>query len=150
MVTGATSDATDAKVQANIVAVGYRNIPKPCEGAVGHALCGCADDGQKFELECFNNGTITAVTFAAVGTPGGKCGALTSDPKCSGNATLAKKYVEQMCLGKTSCVLDADINYFNGGHDPCYMVEKHAEVQVVCSTAAPSPPLSSQSVQQEA
>ena len=59
MVTAATSDETDAKIQANIVAVGYSNIPKPCEGAVSHALCGCADDGQTFELACFDNGTIT-------------------------------------------------------------------------------------------
>ena len=140
MTTGATTDATDAAVQANIVAVGYKNIPKPCEGAVGHALCGCAEDGQTFRLSCFNNGTITAVVFAAVGTPGGKCGHLTVDTECNGNATLAKQYVERTCVGKTSCLLDADINTFNGGKDPCVLVPKHAEVQVECSTAAPPAP----------
>ena len=141
MVTGATTDETDEKVQANIVAAGYKTIPKACEGAVGHAVCGCAEDGKTFRLACFDNGTITGVTFAAVGTPGGKCGHLTVDPKCNGNATLAQAYVESTCVGKTSCVLDADINTFNGGKDPCLLVTKHAAVQVVCSTAAPpSPP----------
>lgn len=133
MVTGATSDETDAKVQANIVAVGYKIIPKPCEGTVGNALCGCADDGNKFQLACPKNGTITAVTFAAVGTPGGKCGHLTIDPKCNGNMSLAAAYVERTCVGKTNCELDADINTFNAGRDPCLGVPKHAEVQVVCS-----------------
>ena len=140
MVSGETTDAIDAKVQANIVAVQYRNIPKPCEGAVGHALCGCAEDGTSFKLACFDNGTITAVAFAAVGTPGGKCGQLTIDPKCNGDAVAAKAYVTRMCVGKASCTLDADINTFNGGKDPCLGVPKHAEVQVTCSTSAPPPP----------
>ena len=124
----------------NQVAVGYKNIPKPCQGAVGTALCGCGDDGTSFRLACFHNGTITAVTFAAVGTPGGKCGHMTVDSKCNGDASSAKAYVERTCVGKTSCELDADIDTFNGGKDPCVGTPKHAEVQVVCSTLAPPPP----------
>ena len=126
-------------MQANIVAVGYQNIPKPCQGAVGNILCGCADDGNTFKLACFDNGTITGVTFASVGTPGGKCGHLTVAPKCNGDGATAKAYVERTCVGKTSCELDADINTFNGGKDPCLGTPKHAEVQVVCSTIAPPP-----------
>ena len=72
------------------------------------------------------------MAFAAVGTPGGKCGQLTIDPKCNGDDVAAKAYVTRMCVGKAPCTLDADINTFNGGKDPCLGVPQHAEVQVTC------------------
>ena len=30
-----------------------------CASQVGHALCGCKDDGNSFTMTCYNNGTIT-------------------------------------------------------------------------------------------
>jgi hypothetical protein len=65
---------------------------------------------------------------------------LTVDPKCNGDPSEAKAYVEKMCVGKSSCELSADINTFAKGKDPCVGFVKHVEVQVVCSTIAPPPP----------
>jgi hypothetical protein len=105
-----------------------------------HALCGCAPDGASVVLNCSSGGTITAVTFASVGTPtGSSCGNF-SDGKCAGDPGAAKAYVTKQCVGKSSCALSADINTFNSGKDPCYGVAKHVAVAVTCSTLQPPPP----------
>lgn len=103
-----------------------------------YTLCGCAPDGTKVVLNCTGSGTITAVTFSAIGTPDGNCGNF-SDGECTGQSSAATAYVAKQCVGKHSCSLSADINTFNSGKDPCYGVSKHVAVAVTCST--PQPPL---------
>ena len=41
-------------------------------------LCGCTPDGKTVTLTCPAAGTVTAVTFASIGTPSGSCGNLTA------------------------------------------------------------------------
>ena len=103
------------------------------------ALCGCAPDGTTVNLNCTGNGTITAVTFAAIGTPDGNCGNF-SHGKCTGQPSAATAYVAKQCLNKQSCTLKADINTFNSGKDPCYGIRKHIAVAVACSVPQPVPP----------
>jgi hypothetical protein len=105
-----------------------------------HTLCGCAPDGTMVVLNCTGNGTIAAVSFAAIGTPAGNCGNF-SEGTCTGQPSAAKAYVAKQCVGKRSCSLRADINTFNSGKDPCYGVAKRIAVSVTCSTPQlPSPP----------
>ena len=103
-----------------------------------HTLCGCAPDGASVVLNCTGGGTITAVTFASVGTPGGTCGNFSAGT-CAGDANKSRVYVSSQCVGKSSCTLAADINTFNSGKDPCYNVAKHAEISVACSMPQPTP-----------
>ena len=130
---GATLPATE------VSAGGARTMQGECASQVGHALCGCEDDGNTFTMTCYNNGTIIGVTFASIGSPTGVCGAF-HPGSCCGDPAKAKAYITKQCVGKSSCLLDADINTFNGGADPCQGVAKHVNVQVVCSTAAPPAP----------
>ena len=94
------------------------------------------------ELTCGATGTINEVVFADFGTPSGSCiagfhvnSSCTSDPKDS-----AKAIVQKMCLGKQSCVLQANVQTF--GHQ-CLGVPKRLAVQVTCGAPPPSPPLPS-------
>ena len=133
--------AEPAKVKdllANLV--GYNQLTTgDCNGAKGHTQCGCAEDGKTLKMSCPGGGTFTAVTFAAVGTPNGTCGAMAAGA-CKGDPAKAAAYVHTTCVGKGSCVLVADINTFNGGVDPCPMVPKSIAVELQCSTAAPPSP----------
>ena len=70
-------------------------------------LCGCTPDGKTVTLTC-PAGTVTAVTFASIGTPGGACGNLTAG-SCHGDPAKAKAAVEKLCVGKNSCTIVADI-----------------------------------------
>ena len=81
----------------------------------------------------------TGVTFASIGTPTGVCGAF-HPGGCCGDPAKAAAYVANQCVGKSTCVLNADINTFNGGADPCHGIAKHVNVQVACSIAAPPAP----------
>jgi hypothetical protein len=84
-------------------------------------------------------GVITAVSFASIGTPDGKCGALTAG-RCHGDPAKALAYVNSSCAGKNNCTMVADINEWNGGHDPCPGVVKSVSVEVQCSGTTPPPP----------
>ena len=169
-------------VGARTVVQGTDTRRDECASQVGHALCGCKDDGNSFTMTCYDNGTITGdqaparvarsihlllahmllpaiqslfhgrtpapglavaiwtgVTFASIGTPTGVCGAF-HPGGCCGDPAKAAAYVAKQCVGKSSCMLNADINTFNGGADPCQGIAKHVNVQLVCSIAAPPAP----------
>lgn len=114
----------------------------PCTGAnnaTGHDLCACALDGGTIHLSCAGGGTVTAVAFAAIGTPTGSCGSFVRG-KCDGDPAKAKDAVTAACVGKPSCQLPCDIQHFDGGKDPCWGVVKHVSVQVTCSTPQPPAP----------
>ena len=119
--------------------------PAPvCEAGIdtqcgmGKTICSCHADGHTISLDC-GNGTISAVLFASIGTPTGSCGHY--DPgNCSGDPNLAKAFVSKACLGKRSCDVPADIDYLNGGKDPCTGVPKRTAVQVQCTTSQSAPP----------
>lgn len=107
----------------------------------GHDLCGCQVDGSPIVLTCGGGGKITAVVFAAIGTPTGSCGHYVRGSSCDGNPATAKAVVSTACVGKRSCSLPTDIQHFNKGVDPCTGVVKHVAVQVTCSTPQkPLPP----------
>jgi hypothetical protein len=110
-----------------------------CNGGVNHTLCGCVVDGKRLLLTCPGAGTIARVVFASIGTPTGGCGDMAVG-KCAGKQALATKYVNDTCMGKHGCSLDASINTFNGWSDPCYNVVKSVAVAVECTTAFPPPP----------
>lgn len=116
--------------------------PVGCGGlpAAPTTRCGCAADGSQLVLAC-QAGSITAVTFAAVGTPTGmaSCANFTRG-RCDGDPATARAYVRKLCVGKKNCTLVADIGTFNGGRDPCVGTLKHAMVAVVCSDAQQPPP----------
>ena len=126
------------------------------------------DGSTPLVLTCAGGGTITAVTFAAIGTPAGVCGSFAAGA-CNGDPTKAKAAVSAACMGKTTCSLvcvcvcvcvshapfptqflthkryafvaqTADIGHFNGGQDPCVGVEKRVQVEVTCSTVQPPAP----------
>ena len=105
-------------------------------GNASGGLCGCTPDGKSVTLTCPAGGTVTAVTFASIGTPAGACGNLT-EGSCRGAKGVAKAAVEKLCLGKNSCTVVADIQHMNGGADPCYGVAKSIAVEVQCSTPVP-------------
>lgn len=117
-------------------------VPQPaggCSGTEGNKVCGCHADGGLVTLTCpDHSSTIVGVSFAALGTPTGTCGNL-STGTCTGDPTLAKAYVAKQCVGKSSCALDADIKTFNSGKDPCFGVAKSVAVEVTCSGAVPPP-----------
>ena len=92
------------------------------------------------KFACHGNGVVTNVTFASVGTPSGSCYEKLVPGACQGDLETATKYVRRACVGKHSCSVDADINTFNSGKDPCYGVAKSAAAVLECSTASPPPP----------
>ena len=106
-------------------------------GNASGGLCGCTPDGKSVTLTCPAGGTVTAVTFASIGTPAGACGNLT-EGSCRGTQGVAKAAVEKLCLGKNSCTVVADIQHMNGGADPCYGVPKSIAVELQCSTPVPA------------
>lgn len=107
----------------------------PCEGSAGHAVCGCGADGTSLALSCPGAGRFAYVTFASVGTPSGTCPNFAAG-KCAGDPAAAVAAVTKLCVGKPRCVVPADINVLNAGHDPCYGVAKSTFVALNCTTAA--------------
>jgi hypothetical protein len=128
--------AVDTRLPGDDTCVGGNN-------ATGHDLCGCAVDGGTIQLSCAGGGgrggKITAVVFAAIGTPTGACGHFARG-KCDGDPTKAESAVRAACVGQSECALPCDIQHFNGGTDPCWGVVKHVAVQVSCSTPQPPAP----------
>lgn len=80
------------------------------------------------------SGSITAVDFASWGTPSGSCGAF---QKSSCDAASSVAVVEKLCVGRTSCVIPADLTIRDTHSpleqlfgDPCPGVQKHLAVQL--------------------
>lgn len=53
---------------------------------------------------------IKSISFASFGTPGGSCGNYTIDNTC--NAANSSAIISSLCLGKTSCVVNASDTIF--------------------------------------
>jgi len=74
-------------------------------------------------------GTITGFKYAFYGTPTGDCVHGFKKGQCdSANALSA---VEKVCVGKSSCEVPINNNFFGG--DPCNLVQKLFSGQVMCS-----------------
>lgn len=92
--------------------------------------CGVAEENSALELSCAGGQTISAVTFASYGTPGGSCGSSFS-VNSSCNAASSAKVVEGLCLGKPRCTITASNSVFGG--DPCHLTAKRLAAAVTCS-----------------
>ena len=67
---------------------------------------------------------ITAIDFAAFGTPSGTCGNYQHNSSC--DAANVTAYVTAQCVGHNSCSI---LSYPTFG-DPCYMTYKSFVIQV--------------------
>jgi len=85
-------------------------------------------------LDCGAGSVAAAVTFADFGTPSGSCArGFAANESCSTAGAAA--VVEQLCVGKQQCTIDANVKVFG---DPCREVAKRLAVQLHCE-AAPAP-----------
>jgi hypothetical protein len=89
--------------------------------------CGTGNENSVAQVDCPPGTQVSAVAFASYGTPEGSCGAFTQS-SCHSEASTEQ--VEQLCVGKASCVVPANDGVFG---DPCEGSEKRLYVQVVCS-----------------
>ncbi len=105
---------------------------------MGKTICSCHADGHPMSFDC-GNGTISAVLFASIGSPTGKCGNY-APGNCSGDPHLATAFISKTCVGKRACEVPTDIDYLNDGKDPCAGVPKRTAVQVECTTSQSTPP----------
>jgi len=89
-------------------------------------------ENQDLHLICKpGTGTINKVVFASFGTPSGKCPDFKTS-SCQSNTS--RSVVENLCLGKTNCVISATDKVFG---DPCYGEMK--SLAVVVSGCKPQP-----------
>ena len=122
------------------------------------AECGEAPEHTTLEMSCPRGQTITAVDFAAFGTPTGACtgagggkpannaNTFKPDPAC--DAAAAHGAAAALCLGKQRCTLAPACETRvcrlappgSGGTfpDPCRMVKKHLSVAVTCGAGRAS------------
>ena len=100
---------------------------KASAATVGTTVCWCGKAVKDSRiitdtatLTCPAGHAISGIKFANVGTASGACGKL-APGSCSGDPATAMAAVKAMCpLGKSSCVVTADLVHFNNGADPCY------------------------------
>jgi hypothetical protein len=78
-------------------------------------------------LNC-NFGVISAVPFASFGSTNNDLCDTISYGEC--HAGSSRYVIEQACIGKKNCEIDANIWNFG---DPCPTITKNLKVQVVCS-----------------
>ena len=100
-------------------------------GAGTSPVCGVIDGHHGYgnmTIECAGaNATVSAIDFAAFGTPSGQCGAYAHNASC--DAAGVQSQVEALCLGRSSCVVPS---YPHFG-DPCFDTYKRLVVQARCS-----------------
>ncbi len=77
------------------------------------------------------SGVISAVDFAAFGTPTGHCGGYAVDPACNSDGVLA--FAQAACVGRASCEIPSYPNSYTP-EDPCLNVYKFLKV---CGDALP-------------
>lgn len=104
--------------------------PVRCDGTARTAIT----------LQCRpGSGTIDRIDFAAFGQVTGGCGVGFSIAGCHANGTAA--IVTKLCVGKTTCSIDASVASAGGGTDPCPgKVKKLAVVATGCDAATPHVP----------
>ena len=105
---------------------------------VGGTHCATAADGSDLQLDCGpDGGVIESVTFAAYGSPAGKCGAFVAEPSCDHPTATAA--LEAACIGKAACSFTVAPEAFGTTDSrscapPAHAQRVHAEV--VCSAPA--------------
>jgi len=98
------------------------------EGSCGGGSCGVARENTALNLSCAVGETIKAIQFASYGSPSGSCAAGFATSSC--HAATSKQMVEQACLGKQSCSVEARNSVFT---DPCSGTGKQLAVVASCS-----------------
>lgn len=111
-----TQANTEVDTPIGIVSVLWDSRPSS-EGS----LCGLFPEHTYANFTC-SGGTFTGVQFASFGTPKGACPNFTTGTCNALNSTQA---VAEACVGKSSCSIPVDVDYFG---DPCYGTAKHLAV----------------------
>lgn len=106
--------------------------PLPPTPPVVH--CGRVTEKRELRLGCQNGQTIDEITFASFGTPTGSCKTGFSAGTCASADAL--ETVKQLCIGRTSCAVNATCGTF-GHKDPCFKVHKQLAAEVHCSGDPP-------------
>ncbi|XP_028090165.1 beta-galactosidase-like [Camellia sinensis] len=88
-------------------------------------ICANAYEGNKLELSC-QGGTISEIKFASYGNPRGSCGSFERGTCESPNTTTI---IENACVGKESCVIDASEFTFPNN---CKLVGQRLAVEAIC------------------
>ncbi|OQR90780.1 hypothetical protein THRCLA_09207 [Thraustotheca clavata] len=94
---------------------------------------GTAIEGTSLSLVCPSNEVVQSIEFASFGTSTGSVGSFATGACNDPNSLLV---VQQACLGKRNCLLQADSNAFT---DTCYGTQKHLSVQAKCALPPPIP-----------
>ena len=102
---------------------------------VSSTFCANCNNMATMQLQCDNaSATITSIIFASYGTPTGTCPDFAVGKCSAANSTVI---VEQRCLGKRSCTIDADTPLFG---DPCFGVGKTLAVVAKCNVGGGGQP----------
>ncbi|KAL5788850.1 hypothetical protein ACOSP7_005799 [Xanthoceras sorbifolium] len=109
---GSPAPVTDWEIKANV----FRQV---------------GDGKTVSQLKCPISKEIVAVEFASFGNPIGSCGSYMHGD-C--NSSISKKVVEQLCLGKNSCVIPVDRAVLDDKKsDACADTRQILAVQVKCA-----------------
>jgi hypothetical protein len=101
----------------------------------GGGTCALATENASVTLSCAAGQAISAIKFASYGTPSGSCPSGFSTGSC--HASSSKQKVEEACLGKQSCSVEARNSVFS---DPCSGTGKRLGVVYSCSGGVTPPP----------
>lgn len=113
-----------------LVAISWNLVTSP--GSDG-SVCGEVPEHSILTLKCPSldgkgTATFSSVDFASFGAPLGTCAnGFTINSTC--NAPTSVDVVQNLCVGKSSCSIMANVTEF-GGQDPCYDVLKKLAVQL--------------------
>lgn len=95
-----------------------------------------ADAVKGAHLTCPDNKIVQKVEFVSFGDATGACGAFTPG-KC--DSYVAKKLVEQLCMGKTECTIPFKREDLDGpDNDYCKEIARTLSVQLKCGRAGKS------------
>jgi len=95
----------------------------PCGDATA---CATGNEGAATTVTCPAGSVITSIAYASYGLPTGSCGSFTNGTCHSATSQLM---VEQRCLGKTTCTVNATNEVFG---DPCFGAGKRLYIQASC------------------
>ena len=108
------------------------------------------DYASPVSLSCGGAGVIQQFLFASWGAPSGACEGSGADNTFAVNATCGvpstHATLTALCAGKAECTLVPSDDLFDGGKDPCHLVNKRLAAAWVCSGPPPPPPLPPPSV----
>lgn len=104
------------------------------EGSCSGGSCGVARENTSLTLSCAAGETIRAIQFASYGSATGSCTTGFATSTC--HAASSKQIVEQACLGKQSCSVEARNSVFS---DPCGGTAKQLAVVATCGGTVTPP-----------